>query len=877
GLKLITFSVAGMATNLDLTRVSLDTNAFLVAGGNWTLTNILNSVYLACINVPSSPGQNIWCPPPTSTYAYWSVSNNWSLGHCPLAGEDVLFDFSSPLDCWMNIVPPPLGSIEISESYAGKVVVRSVYPGFGSFSNVTVTGNVDIRGGTMVHVTHSSDYAPDDRAVNRLALNVGGDFYLGPYGAINLDGLGYPKGKGPGAGVSGTTATRRSASHGGPGAYNPVTSTTYGSITQPETLGSGANGPGGGALFLQVDGTATIDGLISAQGIGGSATACPGAGGSIFIKAAAFAGSGTVQAGVATEGYYGSGGGRIALVATSESSFGSMTFRANPSTSTANEGGGRAGTVFLGTPTSGRLIIDQENIGASSANFTLLPSPTETFATAPAISGPLDDAALILTNGAQVALTSDLRMADLPWLGGQLSLNSHTLYLKADAPSGAFPADYGAGTTNLPGVFHTFGNGDTLTRDGRLLWGDAPVTWRVATLVYQDSGGTATNTGYANDQYIAHGSALQLAATAAAPETPFRFWDGTLPGGAASSDANPLAIASLGGNSAFRAWFSTNMVDLSHNQWLPGSVSDDWFAPYNWNLLMVPVAGQNVTLPAGSNVRLSGPSAALGVFTVDPAATLTFDGWNSPLEASTLTIHGTLTHLPQTVTTTNGLGEWDAQHRILLKGQNLTVATDGALNADGKGYLPGAGPGSVPPFLGIGDDGTSYAMGGGGGYGGSGAFYLSGRGGLAYGRADDPWQPGSGGCYRPLYYGSRSKPGGGAIRIEMSGSVTVDGIVSANGPNCTGGGTGGSGGGIAVYCQTFSGATSGWIRATGGTGALEGGSGGGGRIALNYNSTAQAALPVPRPPVRISTVNGNVTNPDTSGATILPVMGTLYL
>ena len=139
------------------------------------------------------------------------------------------------------------------------------------------------------------------------------------------------------------------------------------------------------------------------------------------------------------------------------------------------------------------MIIDQENIGTASSNFTDLPAPTESFATLPALGGSLEDVELILTNNAFVQLGVDLRMGGLPWMDGELALNGRTLYLKAATPAGTFPDDYGAGTVTLPGVVITFANGDSLTRDGRLLWGDEGTTWRVITMVYNDSGGTATN------------------------------------------------------------------------------------------------------------------------------------------------------------------------------------------------------------------------------------------------------------------------------------------------------------------------------------------------------------------------------------------------
>jgi hypothetical protein len=882
GLKLITFETAGMSTNLNISSILVDTNAFLVTGGAWSLTNAFNSIYLTSGSLPPpSTNANIWIAPgyvQSGTTAhlyfdYWSRTNNWSLGHAPLPGENVVFDFFSQKECWIDDITDSIGSLTMTPGYGNTLVFWTGFPGEGFYSNFVVTGEVNVESGNMRHMGHDTG---GDVAVNRMVLTVGGDFTLGANATVNLDGLGYRAGYGPGAGNGLLSALSRSASHGGAGANNLAGKTTYGSITQPEDLGSGAYGPGGGALFLNVGGMATIDGLVSSRGTGGTATTCAGAGGSIFIKAGAVDGSGILRAGANTDTpvYYGSGGGRIAVIATNGASLGSLTISANTHTQTLN-GGGRAGTVYLETTAFKRLIIDQRNIGAASANYTDLAAPTETFTTDPALGGPLADVTLILTNNAFVRLNQDLRMGDLAWLSGGLSLESHTLYLKAATPAGTFPDDYGAGTVTLPGVFYTFANGESITRDGRILWGDPTTTWRVITMVHDDFGGTATNKGEVNEGYLPHGSSLEFEAT---PTTlAFRFWDGTIPAGKPSSIDNPLNIPSLEGNSVFRAWFADPIVNQTYLEWLPSAGSDDWFAPYNWDLLMIPVAGQIVTIPAGSTVRINDATPALGSLSLATNSTLTFEGWNSSLEATTMTINGTLTHLPQTVTEPNELGEWVPQHRIWLKGQNLTVTSTGILNADGKGYKPGAGPGAAPAQTGDGDDGTGYNTGGGGGYGGPGAAIQSQLRGEAYGTPDDPWQPGSGGGYRPAYFGQNAKAAGGAIRIDMTGQVTVDGIVSARGPDPIAQGSAGSGGGIALYCQTLTGATSGWFRVDGGKGWPSGGSGGGGRIALHYNPASQAALPDPRPPIRFSASAGYILNPAASQTMILPVMGTLYM
>ncbi len=851
GLKVLSY---GTAPGFNLANITVDTSDFLV-GGSWSVTNLNNALYVVSMGSTPSPSVNYWIGS-----GLWSTNVNWSLNHVPLAGEAVEFDFNHSLgNCTIDVLGNAVASVTISAGYTGSLTFQTRYPGQGVFTNFVVTGNLAVNGGVLTHTANTGL----GTAANRLAISVGGDFTLGSYASINLDGCGYAANYGPGAGVSGTAATRRSASHGGAGANNPVTSSTYGSVTQPETLGSGANGAGGGALILRVGGTATLDGLVTAQGVGGSATACPGAGGSIFITADSVAGSSSLQAGVATTGFYGSGGGRIAVIATNGASLGTLTFRANPSAST-QDGGGRAGTVYLETTAFKRLIVDQENIGTASANYTDLPAASETFAIDPALGGVLEDATLVMTNGACVRIMRDLRMSNIVWMSGLLSLNAWTFYVKADEPAGAFPGDYGGGSITLPGIFYTFANGDTLTRDGRLLWGDASVTWRAVSAVHGNAGGTNTIDLGASEGYYAPGSELSFAATPVAGYE-FLHWDGTVPTGISATN-NPLVMPPLAGNLALRSWFRDESLDLSTNTWVATPSDDNWFEPLNWSLFTAPAAGQTVIIPAGAALRLSGATPRLGRFEFANTSTLTFEGWNSTLNADECVIAGTVIHAPQTVTTTNSLGQWVPQHRIWIQGSNLTLTATGSLNADYMGYPGGAGPGASTLAGG-------YGGAGGGGYGGNGGSGFGGAPpGPAYGDFADPWQPGSGGKQHSL-----SGSGGGAVRVELSGRATIDGSISARGQTGLGThGPAGSGGGIAITCDTFQGAATGLVRVDAGRGNFYGGNGGGGRIALHYNPGAQMALENPRPPVRFSAQAWRL---GTRGDdfTVKAQMGTLFL
>ena len=148
---------------------------------------------------------------------------------------------------------------------------------------------------------------------------------------------------------------------------------------------------------------------------------------------------------------------------------------------------------------------------------------------------------------------------------------------------------------------------------------------------------------------------------------------------------------------------------------------------------------------------------------------------------------------------------------------DLTVDEGASILADGKGYGSDAGPG---------------AWGGSGGsYGGKGG----GWGGPVYGSITAPSDLGSGGSSR---WGAPGGAGGGAIRLTVAGTLTIDGILTANGNV---GGYGGSGGSVYVTVGELTG--TGLISAEGGArGNSSVAGGGGGRIAIYYDTDTYGGL-----------------------------------
>jgi len=182
---------------------------------------------------------------------------------------------------------------------------------------------------------------------------------------------------------------------------------------------------------------------------------------------------------------------------------------------------------------------------------------------------------------------------------------------------------------------------------------------------------------------------------------------------------------------------------------------------------------------------------------------------------------------------------------ISISASDITVDSTSAISADGKGYPGGEGPGA----------GTSTPNnGGGGGYGGEGGEANCGAtGGSTYGSAVTPVDMGSGGggpgaTFGGVYYPSTGGAGGGAIKLTITGTLSLDGVISANGqdgdwfvpPLSISQSGGGSGGSVYIITNTLSG--SGSIIANGGEGGpwggCYGGGGGGGRIAVYYEMSS---------------------------------------
>jgi len=188
---------------------------------------------------------------------------------------------------------------------------------------------------------------------------------------------------------------------------------------------------------------------------------------------------------------------------------------------------------------------------------------------------------------------------------------------------------------------------------------------------------------------------------------------------------------------------------------------------------------------------------------------------------------GTYTH--DNVLITNG-AILTCNGAVTLNAASLSVDAGSTISADGKGFLSGQGPGA------------GGANGAGGGYGGKGRSHAGSLGGSTYGSALAPVDLGSGGGATG-WNGVPGGSGGGAIRINISETLTLNGLISANGNEFSkdsyyaGGGSGGS---VYITTKNFTGGGKITVNGGGKTSVNAGGGGGGGRIAVYYQTSTFA-------------------------------------
>lgn len=289
----------------------------------------------------------------------------------------------------------------------------------------------------------------------------------------------------------------------------------------------------------------------------------------------------------------------------------------------------------------------------------------------------------------------------------------------------------------------------------------------------------------------------------------------------------------------------------SEVSWTGAGADKNWFNDENWDPVGRPGPGAAVTVSTADTIMLTNATAELASFTMD-AGTLVFTNWHTKLQATNVFLEGGTLTLPPSFT------DIQMSNRVWIVCSNLVLESAAEIDAEDRGYQSENGPGQ----------GGGETRGG-GGHGGRGAMLRtwSDRG-LTYGDVSAPLAPGSGGA-NP----DRSRSGGGAVRIQAFGEVSIHGTVNVDGgDHAIRHGSGGSGGSIYISCRTFTGSSSGLLTARGGNASSEGGAGGGGRIAVVYDGDAQRTMTPVNASVRFSAA------PGTGGShAFLAQPGTLFL
>jgi hypothetical protein len=205
--------------------------------------------------------------------------------------------------------------------------------------------------------------------------------------------------------------------------------------------------------------------------------------------------------------------------------------------------------------------------------------------------------------------------------------------------------------------------------------------------------------------------------------------------------------------------------------WDNDSSDGQWSTAANWSGDTLPAAGDHVVFDGAvslSHCTADAVSSDLGSLTLGNGytSTVTFLA-NAVTGGMVLTVAGDVTLNSGNLAFTGdptAIGDGTPSTKFgvgyAVHASNVTIAASASINADDRGFGPYSGPGSYSNR----DRGPSY---GGNGGANSGAAYIPTE---RYGAARHPTALGSGG----------TKPGGGAIKLVVSGLTTVNGRLSAD-------------------------------------------------------------------------------------------------
>jgi len=699
-----------------------------------------------------------------------------------------------------------------------------------------------------------------------ITLNLSSNLTIAPMGGVVVDGQGLPSGQGEGGGktVENNGGGGGYGGAGGVGAGDALGGSPYGSAAEPDGSGSGgggeigvdgrgnSGGAGGGGVQISVGGTLSLGGIISANGAAGQSPGGGGggSGGSIWLTMGRLTGAGSISAnggaGQLPDGG-GGGGGRIAVITPSLLFTGLMS--AHGGAGFANGGAGTVYTALNAQSLHSQVIVD--NGGLSNAYTSLASLQTISNLTIragaivtslPKLTGNLLIApnGILLQTNAQPLLISVQGSATVQ-AGGSILLDG----------SGN-TAGSGAGTNASSSGGHVAGSGG-----GHGGYGGAGETGALGGNSYDQFNtptalGSGGGPGAGSDTAGARGGgALQMMVTGTLQVDGLISANGAAPSGegggggsggslfltagvmagagviSADGAAGGLPNGGGGGGGRVALVFMTNFFKgFCQARGGPGFVGGGAGTVY--------FASQSQGAPGAPNQLIIDNGGLIGAVTPiasTPAYGLTASGGAVVIPQSPgveIILDSLTVSSNAVITDSSALGEVS----ISILGDAL-VETNAAISVDGQGYNAGN------PGPGAGEAATNSA-GSGGGYGGAGGESAGGvPGGAAYGSVQQPALSGSEGGV--AFTGNpKLSQGGGVVNLEVGGTLTINGKVSADGnAGLFPGAGGGSGGSVWLTVGTLAG--QGVISANGGAGQGNlGGGGGGGRIAIYSETNAFA-------------------------------------
>lgn len=683
--------------------------------------------------------------------------------------------------------------------------------------------------------------------------------------------------------------------------------------------------PGGGIVRISTtsSGPITINGIIEARGAGSATNSkAAGAGGTVYLNGGLLTGTGSIDVrGGDAAGWAGGGGGRAAVYYSSLG--GNFTYPSNATNNIKAWGGtgtyanteGAAGTVFMKSSAEiyGKLIINNNNLvtnpawaqktvidlpiassnsgltfnaGANETTLVSVGSFTEKYGDFDAfvgmhlhpntsqnstvsiaddtlfeIKGQTANSLILHGNATTVATNGDvfrmhIRLDDLRVVNkALLEINGGVILTNnLDVTDSQI---FGTGGVEIMPNAATIVNAGGGTVNLNSIAASAPITIQNGTFIFPTGASISTTSGGISvTSATLTGTGLVFNAA-----------------GALSFTSSPFNATSLTAGAGLTLTSSAGTV--ANNVSITGDTT------VQTNSSLTQTAGRALSTTGNLNITSSSSVSAStitvgGNLLADIGSTLT----TGNQVATPFTTYNTVSNVNVTgnftVTNSSTVTTFDTtathEYYLFATAANMTIDSTSVVHADAKGYrntvahvYQGPGNTTVNCYNEAGVQSGSCA----------GAGSHGGRGGSAqwntywptnsYDSWAEPIMLGSSGsCWGPV---GCNDDGGGAIRLAISGTLTLNGQIRANGS--LGAYSGGAGGSVLINTGTLSGA--GTIAAHGGpTGGH--GSGGGGRIAVYFtNATGTLSSGVSRM-ANFKAYSGTGGNLDVQGSA-----GTVYV